>query len=283
MAIDKAALVDSFVQIEMPVNDVVQMDSSYTDAVIDGQGILLEHWRCFLCPIGKNDAFDVRSAHADHTSCSNGYLYEYGGIITALFVGNSKNLQTLDMGFITGASVQITIPRHYTNDRSKEVVMGVLDRIYLKTVNPLNVVAAQIFEHNASGMDRLKYPINNVEMIIDSHNRRYFQDQDFRLVNGQVAWQGINRPGMDPETGKGEVCSIRYRYTPYWYVSNLVHEIRVIRNGDSVERTPMTAILQRENVFENEQNNANSRFGADADAGNQRQATAPRSGSFGPR
>jgi hypothetical protein len=288
MTINPQSLAESFIQIDMPVSDVVHMDTGYTDAVVDGQGMLLEHWRALPCPVGKGDPFDMRKMHADHSGCSNGYIYEQGGDITALFVGNSKQLQALDVGFVTGSTVQITVPRFYTNDRTREVVISVLDRLYLKqTTNqehPINVIAAQLFEHNTSGMDRVKYPINAVELIVDSHGKRYYQGDDFDVSNGQIAWRGTKQPGMDPETGKGEVCSIRYRYTPYWYVSNLMHEIRVVRSGFGTERTPMTALLQREYAFENEQNDQGQRPGSSPLANNsQRQAMAPRSGSFGPR
>jgi hypothetical protein len=276
-------LADSFV-IEMPVHDVVHMDTGYTDAVVDGQGVLLAHWRALPCPIGKGDQFDIRKMHADHSGCSNGYIYEFAGDMTCIFVGNSKQIQALDVGFLTGSSVQISVPRYYTDDRSKEAIIAVLDRFYLKqltaTESPVNVIAAQLFEHNTSGFDRLKYPVNKVETVVDSHGIRYTEGIDFDVVSGQLKWRGTRQPGMDPETGKGEVCSVRYRYTPYWYVSNLLHEIRLVRNGDQTERTPMTAILQREYVFENEQNDQGQRPLGNNSA---RQATAPRGPSFGPR
>lgn len=282
MALSPQELAQSYI-IDMPVNDVVHMDTGYTDAVVDGQGIILEHWKAMPCPVGKGDPYDVRKMHNDHSGCSNGYIYEKGGDITCLFVGNSKHLQALDVGFVTGSTVQITIPRYY-NGSDSPVVMATLDRLYLKGTlsdqTPINVIATQLFEHNTSGMDRLKYPANAVEVVIDSHGTRYYQGTDFNLGSGQLVWVGNRQPGMDPATGKGEVCSVRYQYTPYWYVSNLIHEIRVVRQGDKVERTPMTAVLQREYVFENEQNDQGLRA---SNNDSPRQATAPRSGSFGTR
>ncbi len=270
-------------QIDMPVNDVVHMDVGYTDAVVDGQGVVLEHWRALPCPIGKTDPYDVRKTHPDHSGCSNGYIYEYGGDIACLFVGNSKHIQALDQGLLTGSTVQVTIPRTYLSD-NRPVVMAVLDRVYLKNKlngeTPINVICAQLFEHNTSGMDRLKYPINTVEILVDSHGKRYRQGEDFNVVSGQIAWLSNRQPGMNPETGRGEVCSIRYWYTPYWYVSNLIHEIRVLRNGPVLTRAPMTALLQREYVFENEQNDQGLRTSGNDSP---RQATAPGSGSFGAR
>lgn len=283
MPLDAQTLSDSFI-IDMPAHDTVHMDSDYTDSVVDGQGVVLEHWAALPCPIGKGDPFDVRKMHADHSGCSNGYIYAPRGDLTCIFVANSKQIQALDVGFLIGSSVQVTIPRYYTSDRSKEVVIATLDRLYLKqldaTSTPINVIAAQLFEHNTSGFDRLKYPANKVEVVVDSHGTQYSEGADFDLISGQLKWRGPRQPGMDPETGKGEVCSARYRYTPYWYVSNLLHEIRLVRNGALTERTPMTAILQREYVFENEQNDQGQRPLGNNSA---RQATAPRGPSFGPR
>lgn len=266
---------ESFVPINMPIRDVVHADVGYLDGVIDGQGIQFEHWRAMPCPIGKEDPYDSRKVHECSIGCSNGFLYMLAGDITAVFTGNSKSIQALDTGLVTGASAQLTLPRLYDNDPTKEVAVAPFDRLFLKQ-NVGTVIATELFEHNIGGKDRLKYQAVAVEHLMDSHGKQYAQNEDFYLAGGQLEWRGTRRPAMNPETRKGEVCAIRYRYIPFWYIDRLLHEIRILRNGYGVERAPMSVLIQREYFFESEQNNRNAPQSA-------RQAVAPRDGSFGPR
>lgn len=275
MALDEKAVAESFVPIEMPINDAVHMDTQYLEGVIDGQGAIFEHYRALPCPIGREDPYDSRRTHSDHSGCSNGFLYDKVGDITCLFSGNSKNVQHLDVGLLTGSTVQLTLPKFYNDNTKKEVSIAVFDRLYLKQ-RVATVIATQMFEHNISGKDRLKYPAVEVEALVDSRGNRYYQGTDFDLVEGQVVWRGTKQPGMNPETRKGETCSVRYKYIPFWYVDRILHEIRLLRNGPDMVRAPMSVLVQREYFFENEQN---SRDAKDSP----RKAVAPRDGAFGPR
>jgi hypothetical protein len=271
----RKAIADSYIQIQMPVRDAVHMDTPYLDGLVDGQGIQFEHWRAMPCPIGKDDPYDSRRVHDCSVGCSNGNVYMHAGDITAAFTGNSKSIQALDMGLVTGASAQLTLPRFYDSDPNKEVAVAIADRLFLKQ-NVGTVVASHLFEHNIGGMDRLKYRAVMVEHLMDSHGKQYAQNEHFTLVSGQLKWLGTNQPGMDPETRKGEVCSIRYRYIPFWYIDRLLHEIRVLRNGPNVARAPMSVLIQREYFYEDEQRSKDARQST-------RQVAAPRDGSFGPR
>lgn len=275
MPIDEKTYADSFAQIQMGTRDAVHFDVPYFDGVIDGQGLVFQHLRALPCPIGKTDPMDVRHTHADHSGCSNGYIYELAGEMTCIISGGSKRVQALDMGLLTGATLQITVPRFYTDDPKKEVIVAFADRLYLKD-NKAKVVATQLFEHNTGGLDRVRRSILEVEHLIDSHGKRYREHEDFRVAGGQIAWTGTRQPGMDPTTNKGEVCSIRYRYTPYWYISHILHEIRVVREGLDSARAPQAALIQREYIFEDEQNDPLA-------PSSLRQAPAPRQGSFGVR
>lgn len=277
MALDGSTLSESYYPIKMPENDAVHMDMGYLDGVVDGQGVVFEHWRALPCPIGKGDATDIRRVHADHSGCSNGFIYEYAGDMVCIFSGNSKNIQLLDMGLVTGSTVHLTLPRFYKDRLDSEVLVAVFDRLYLKT-SKAKVIATELFEHNISGSDRAKYPILKVEALYDSHGKKYAEGTDFDVVGGQIVWKAMKQPGMDPTTLKGDTCSIRYHYTPYWYVNQLLHEIRVLRQADETGRAPMAVLIQREYVFENAQNDREAKNPNDP-----RQAQAPRDGAFGPR
>lgn len=275
MALDHKALVESFIPTDIPIREAVHMDVAYLEGFVDGQGVPFEHFRALPCPIGRDDPFDVRRVHEDHSGCSNGHIYERVGVMTCTFTGNSKSIQQMDMGLVTGATVQLTLPRFYDSDTSKEVSVAPLDRLYLSK-QVASVVGTQLFEHNISGKDRLKYPIVLVESLIDNQGNKYTQGEHFDVVGGQIAWRGTSQPGMNPATKRGAVCSVRYRYIPFWYIDRLLHEIRLLRQGPDVVRAPMSVLIQREYFFENEQNDRQTKDSP-------RKAVAPRDGAFGPR
>lgn len=264
-----------YVQIDMPSTEAIHMDMGYTDGVISGQGLLFEHWQAMPCPVGKDDPYDIRKAHADHAGCSNGNLYYFAGNMVCISTGISKDIRAMDVGVVVGSTMQITVPRFYEGNENKEAVPATSDRLYLKDDNS-RVIATQLFEHNISGIDRVKYPIMKVELLIDSHGTRYYQGEHFDLDGGQIRWRGTAQPGMNPATGHGEVCSIRYQYRPYWYIERFLHDLRILRSGEDSVAAPKAALIQREYVYEDERNDPQA-------APSPRQGAAPSHGSFGAR
>lgn len=281
MALNPAALAESFEQAETATK-AVHFNVESFDNLIQGQGMVFNHFRSMPCPVGRTDRFDVRKTHEDHSGCSNGFLYSYVGEVTAVATGNSRNKSLIDVGIINGSSMQVNTARYYNDRQMDEVLVAPFDRFYLKDSQAV-VVHSQLFEHNASGMDRLQYPVVKMDALIDNTGKSYKVNNDFVIERGQVKWTGLNRPGSDPTTSKGAVCSARYTYIPYWYVDRIMHEIRMVKTYDEetkqvvTKRMPYQIMLQRENVFEGTARNDPQ---APEDA---RQSVAPRSGNFGPR
>lgn len=274
-------LKDSY-QIGPLVNDQVRFDVDAFDRLIKGQGVRFRHFRAMPCPVGLGDRYDVRKVHDDHSGCSNGFLYHYAGEVVCTFSGNGKQVQLIDAGLLTGATVQVTVPRFYDDKPSEEVLITVFDRFYLAE-DKAYVIGMQRFEANATGKDRMNYPVAKVEAIVDSDGKLY-DKSDYTVEDGQIVWTGYSRPGIDPQSRKGQICSIRYRYKPFWYCKDLLHEVRVVQAIDPITglagtvRMPYAALLQREYVFENEQRDDRA-----PNPDSPRQPTTPRSGSFGPR
>lgn len=259
----------------------VAFDVQAFDAVVASQGVTFEHYRAILCPLGLTDKFDARS-HAGHSTCSNGFIYKKAGDITALFTQNQTLANITDGGYFDGSTVQVTLPRFYDKEEEeKEVLVQHFDRFYLKNV-PANTVTTQRFEAHQSGIDRMQYAVTKVEYLIDANGVEYSQGADFSIDNGHIKWTGTKRPGYDPKAEKGVICSIRYAYCPFWYVKNLLHEIRVSQDLDPIEgkvtlvRMPYAVLLQREWVFESAERDSNGASSIKASA-------ASRDGGFSPR
>lgn len=271
---------ESPVGIDLP-DYAVSFDEDQFDNAIRSHGVEFQHYRGMRCPVGMVDQFDTRRPHEDHSGCQNGFLYTPAGIITCLFTGNGKNRNMGDTGIMDGSTVQVTLPRAY-DDSEKPLYIASFDRLYLKEEN-ITVVHWQLHEHHASGRDKLSFPVCEVQDLVDSQNKVYGPG-DFAVEQGQIVWKTQNRPGLDPETGKGRIYSVRYTYRPYFYVRQLMHEVRVSQSEDPitgervVRRMPQMALLDREHIHESQEKDDQA-----PDPQNPRQYKGPDDGLFGPR
>lgn len=248
-------------QTDLP-DAAVHFDADAFDQLIRDHGVTFVHFRAMRCPVGLAERYDIRRPHEDHVGCSNGYLYTQAGSVTCIFSGNSTRAEVQETGVLDGSSVSVTLPPAY--DGTDELVyVAPFDRLYMAEED-ITVVHWQLFEASDAGREKLSFPVVEVHDLVDSRGERYTRG-DFEVEKGRVVWTGPHRPGMDPATGKGLVCGIRYTYRPYWYVKQLVHEVRVAQTinpatGERVlRRMPQHAVLQREYVFEKEDRDAQAK------------------------
>jgi hypothetical protein len=138
-----------------------------------------------------------------------------------------------------------------------------------------------------SGNDRLEFPATDIlDNIIDSDGKIYFFNKDFKIgINGTIEWiPGGESPGINLETGDSKVLVVRYLYRPSWYVARLLKEIRFakidnyIGNNVHNERLPSQALIQREYVYKNTDNDPEA-----ISPNSGRQNIAQPLGSFGPK
>jgi hypothetical protein len=264
-------------------SQAVSFDPEAFDELIRNQGVQMIHYAGLRCPVGMTDPDDVmRRTHDHHADCSNGFLYTKAGLVTVSFMGNSASVNFKEYGRDDGSTVQVVLPRTYDDKPEKSIEMCEFDRLY-PTDEAINVTNWHTFACHVSGVDRLQFPAIEVEILIDANNKRYTPGVDFVVRGGQIHWVDGVGPGIDPKTGKGVVCSIRYSYRPFWYVEKMLHEVRLAQIEDdfgnrSVQRMHQAALLVRERWFEKEQRDA------DAPTPNSpRQKPEPASGGFGPR
>lgn len=259
---------------DLPIEEI-GFDPVAFDTMIRSNGVLMQHYRAIRCPIGITEISDTRS-HTDHSTCSNGFIYKYAGDVTVSFSSNSTTSRLQSMGIMDGSTVQVTVPRTY-DGRDEEFAVQIYDRLFLKELATTSV-NTQLIEPHVTGTDRLQYRATSVEHIIDANGVEY-SSSDFEIKDGNIVWVG-KRPPFDPTIGRGTTYSIRYRYTPFWYVDRLVHEVRVGRiltdNGPELARFPHGLLLKREYLFESEDRSRNT-------LGDDRDNKTPRSGSFGSR
>lgn len=256
----------------------VQFDVPAFEDAINQQGIVLVHYRSMRCPVGltsKRD--DRRPGGHEFCKCSNGFIYTKVGEIKALFTSNSESYNQSPVGVIDGSTASITLQRYY-NDTEQEVHVAPFDRFYLADTE-LTVPNWQLFETSGTSRDRMQYPVDAVQDLMDSDGNVY-SSNDVTIVKGDIVWGNV-QPHWNADLKKGSVCAIRYTYRPFYYVRSLSHQVRHAQVTDlttglrNTVRMPQAFSAEREYLFEKDENQPNST--------NPRQDPLPPNGFFGPR
>jgi hypothetical protein len=205
------------------VQDLPEMsfDLSKQDQFARSLGVKFTHYRAIPSPIGLKDRGEYRRSDSLDTMAENGMIYRPCGEFTATFVSNNSSSKTVDAGIYDQSSARIILPRFYDADSpshpNEEINMAVGDRIYIKDLE-VRVINYQRAEYTPNHSDYLQYPAICVEFLMDSRGIEYTEGAHFKIdKNGNVQWkEGKKNPGIDPDTGKGRVYSVRYKYNAHW-------------------------------------------------------------------
>lgn len=226
---------------------------------VQSQGIRVIHYRAVPDPTGMTSRGDSRAVDGESKRSSDGFIYEEVGTMQVLFYSNGSSENFVKEGAIEYATAYMTLPDIYEKERDTDPDCPVLvmpwDRFFVKDVE-VRVLARQYIETNSTGIDRLQFPATCVESLRDANGASYTEGQDFSITDeGHIKWLTQRRPGWNPDLGRGTVYGIRYRYTPFFVCSKIIHEIRVaqVTNPSTlerrVERFPYQIEVVRENVF----------------------------------
>jgi hypothetical protein len=256
----------------------VTMDLSKNDDLISQRGVEFVHWAALPSPIGLKDRGDYRRSDEFDTTSSNGMIYKKVGCFLATIVSNSKSKRSAEGGVVDYSTARLLVPRKYIDGEEIHLAPG--DRVFVKDIEVL-VSNYQRMEFIPGALDRAQFPIKKIDFLIDSRDIEYKPGVHFTIKNGHVSWiDGKDNPGIDPETGRGRIYSIRYKYNAHWYITEIPNEVRVTQgtneNGERVpERMPYSAIIQREYVYYNQNNDLDEDH---SDKKEHRNAEAPKEG-----
>jgi hypothetical protein len=221
------------------------------------KGIVFEHWAAIPSTIGAKDRGDYRRPDSLDTISENGFIYKKIGEFVGTIVGNSSKGKHSDGGIYDNSTGRLVLPKYYNKNcpsDKKEIKLLPGDRVYAKDVE-LKVPNYQKVQYDPKRPDLLQFAASDVEFLSDSRNIEYTCGVDFKLDDeGNIKWiQGGKNPGIDPETGKGRLYGIRYNYVAFWYIQQLINEIRITNTegAETPARLPYHAVIQREYVYHN--------------------------------
>jgi hypothetical protein len=226
------------------------------DAFNDGvraHGIYVTHYRAIPDPRGMISRGDSYNAKGLKNS-SDGFIYKEAGKAWVLFTTNTNHTNLHPEGALSTATAYMTLPANY-EDTDTPIIVAPWDRFFLNNIE-VRSSYMQYIEASQLGIDALHFPATCVEYLVDSNGVEYSEGRDFEITeDGEIKWLTQNRPGYDITVGRGVVYSIRYRYTPFFVCSYLIHEIRVASVTDpatfdrSVVRAPYQIQVVREHVY----------------------------------
>ncbi len=218
------------------------------------KGIIFCHYAAIPSPIGLKGRGEYRRPDILDTISSNGFIYTKVGEFVGTITGNSKKHQDIEGGIYDSSISRLVLPKFYRDKPEEEISLLPGDRIYARDIE-VKVSNFQKAEYNPKGVDYLQFPVKCVSILIDSQNISYTYKRDFKEdKDGNIKWiTGRKNPGIDVDTGRGRIYSIRYKYIAYWYVSRLINEIRITNTdtAENPERLPYHVEIQREYIYRN--------------------------------
>ena len=257
-------------KIPFPIPDIgVNLESQ--DQFVQNRGVHFEHYAALPSPLGLKDRGDYRRSDMYDNTSSNGMIYKKVGCFIGVITSNHKRKTQSDGGIVDYSTARLSLPRFYEDGSEIHLAPG--DRVFIKDLDVL-VPNYQRIEFNPGGLDRAQFPIKSVDFLMDNRGAEYKQGVHFKIRDGQIEWiDGRDNPGTDPDTGNGRVYSIRYKYNAHWYITEIPNEVRVAQtfddNGEKVaQRMPYSAVIQREYVYYNQNNDLEKETGREKEVRN---------------
>lgn len=240
------------------------LDLKKIDQQAVSSGVEFTHWKAMPSPLGLKDRGDYRRSDGVDQITSNGMIYTCAGKFSATMVSNDQSKKWSDGGESDPSMARLIMPRFYNKSDDGEQANG--DRIYIAPGDRVYVAdpTTDVLVSNYHKMDYdpqsdnvPMFPIVKCEVpIVDSLNISYICGVDYQVTPaGNVRWiAGGRNPGIDPDTGKGRVYSVRYLYKAYYYIVAIPKEIRLTGVTDengvrNAERMPFHASIVREYIF----------------------------------
>lgn len=199
------------------------------DNLVRSKGFKATHWRHALVASRETPAAGV---FLDTPTDIPGYnLYDPRPFYIAVQQLNWQDQYIIQGVHGSHAISTVNYTTYYEEDRPDK------DRVYLRkndivTIeNDVTVLTQELFEYKPNGLQRLKFPIIDVDYLADGRNNRYEQGIDFVITDNMIEWIG-NKPLWDAGKGRGDSLSIVYWTKPYFSVLTTPRVFRTVFSNE---------------------------------------------------
>lgn len=230
-----------------------QFDSPGFDELIRNRGLRWRHEKAVICP--NLEDLDAQRHNPNCLDCDRGYFFFGACEVIGMFYQNKLEQMYEAHGIWDVGQAVVTFQAYQAGSNGEPGEGGAVDFQIGDRITCLDYTFTwyEMIEHNAStGIDRLRYPACQVEIIRDS-KKEYFEGRHFSITsNGMIKWMGRDRPGYNAPIERGGIYSIRYTAKPVFFVTQILHEIRATKgiNRATKElvavRLPQQVLLRRD-------------------------------------
>lgn len=222
------------------------------DQIVQNRGIRFIHKMAAPCP-------NIRSLHDNNHDpecpfCDNSQIiYIQEKEIFGVFTNNSLEKLFEVQGVWEIGTAVITFPTEYPDGDQAD--FNTFDKLICPDFQ-IRLTDLKEYDVNSSNMTSLKYPVIRVfdiSSIVDGELKKYIQDVDFTIVDGNIKWESGRAPAYNNIEEMGEVLSITYSANPVYNVMQNMHEIRATQqmvNGQKIaKRLPQHVMVKRDFLF----------------------------------
>lgn len=211
-----------------------EFDVARFETAIEQHGVRVSVYRSMECPNIKD--IDSKMHNIDCDLCNGSGIIDVRPIETwALITNQDLNIILSNTGKIDGNTILATFPlgielQYFTLVK----ICGIPDIFY------------QRVKRQSGRVDFLKYPALQVNAVVDSNGKEYFEGNDFCIdVNKNIKWKENRGPAKNTIYSIHYNSELQFRATKALHVNRFV-QIRASETEAEIIRAPEQWLLTRE-------------------------------------
>lgn len=220
------------------------------DQLLENRGIRFIHKMSAPCP--NINVLDDNNHDPECPFCDNSQiLYVQEKEIWGTLSGNSLEKMYEIQGVWEVGTAVITFPTQYPDGEQAD--FNIFDQLVCPD---FQVRLSDIKQYDGTGVTKCKYPIVravNITAVANGVLKTYVVDEDYTIVDGNIAWIAGKEPSYNEIEDIGEVLSVTYVANPVYNVQQALHELRVTQELiDGVKtaiRLPQQILVKRDFLF----------------------------------
>ncbi len=213
----------------------VDVDPAQFEKLLKEKGVRVKVFRTLFCPNVKS--IDGAEHNIDCKMCNGSGFLDVHPIETISFIQNQSLERNASVeGMVDGNAVAATFPTG-------------IELQYFTLVQLLDFTEPffQRIKRQEGNADVLKYKAVRVNVLIDQHNKEYYQDTDFTLdQNGSVFWKPNRGPNPGDIYGVHYEAAVQFRAVRAMHVSRFTQVFSKSAGGVLHTKLPEQWLLQKE-------------------------------------